>query len=200
MGGILSGRYPSGSRRKSRPIKEHSLFLDARELVREGVVRGCSRQAGAIETLVSGPHLRPISGRYLVICDDTLPLWQQGVVRHRMKLGKLRLDFTPRGSQPVNQEIELVAGMTRLDVVHWGFRCPKCLRFARKLFLPPSRVHFLCRRCHGLRYISQRKLNAWALAQDAAWDHNAWRLGLPSARLYHKIQTAGLASLGYVRQ
>jgi hypothetical protein len=99
----------------------------------------------------------------------------------------------------VNQEIRLLAGLTRLEVIFWAFECPQCHRYSRKLFLPRGKREFLCRRCHKLRYISQDKLGRWAREHDPEWDATARRLGFPSARMYHKIQTAGLASLGYVR-
>lgn len=36
----------------------------------------------------------------------------------------------------------------------WWFICPACGGRARKLFLPPSRPNFRCRRCHRLTYRS----------------------------------------------
>jgi hypothetical protein len=197
----MSGRYPRGERQAA--LREHSLILDAREMVKGGVIRGDRRHGGSLESILTGdfakPHYRTASGRYLVHCDDTLPLRWQNEVRHRMRLSTMWLDFTHRGGVQVTQEIGLLAALTRVEVVFWGFACPQCHRYSRKLFLPKGRRAFLCRRCHRLRYISQDKLNRWAREHDPEWDTDARRMGFPSARMYRKIQTAGLGSIGLVR-
>jgi hypothetical protein len=116
-----------------------------------------------------------------------------------MELGLMVVSFVTPLGKLVEQDVALLAGVWGTGVVFWGFTCPQCHRYARKLFLPSGRDAYLCRRCHKLRYISQRKLNSWARQADAAWDASARYLGFPSARMFHKIQTAGIASLGYTR-
>jgi hypothetical protein len=153
MGGFLSGRHQRGERRTA--LREHSLILDARELVKGGVIQGDRKHGGTLESVVTGlfAHRRycTASGRYLVHANDTLPLWKQHEVKHRLKRGTMWLDFQLRGEVQVSQEIALLAGLTRLAVVFWE------------------------------------------------WDATARRLGFPSARMFRKIQNAGLGSLGYVR-
>lgn len=55
-----------------------------------------------------------------------------------------------------------------LSGVHYFLKCPMsaCSRRVRKLFLPPSRQAFMCRRCHNLRYRSNNK-NYSTLEGDA---------------------------------
>jgi hypothetical protein len=78
MGGMLSGRFRRGERQAA--LRERSLILDARELVKCGVVRGDRRRGGTLESILSevstGVRGFKASGRYLVHCADTLPLWQ----------------------------------------------------------------------------------------------------------------------------
>ncbi len=164
MGGLLSGRSSRGERQAA--LREHRLILDARDLVKRGVIRRGSRRGGTLESILapvaSNFHLRMASGPYLVHCGDTLPLGQQHEFSRPMKLGIVWLDFVVQRSDQACQEIGLFAALTRLDVVFWGFECPGCRRYARKLFLPKGRREFRCRRCHRLRYRSQDKLNRWA--------------------------------------
>jgi len=43
----------------------------------------------------------------------------------------------------------------------WYFLCPDCDRSSGKLFVPPGEQRWACRRCHGLRYQSQRHECDW---------------------------------------
>jgi hypothetical protein len=134
-----------------------------------------------------------------------------------MKLGVMILEFTCRGSPPINQRIEaiaasgiwggeikvkcgepitqhvqLIAGLTRLDVVFWGFECSRCQRYARKIFLPYGKLLFLCRTCHGLRYLSQAKLDSISRQLYDEWDYNSRVMGLPNQKFYRAVQRAGI--------
>jgi hypothetical protein len=155
---LNSGRYPRPQ--KPKAVREKSVILDARDLVKRCVIRADHRRGGPMHGLVAEASRLTLSGRYYVEAGDTLPLLTQSEPRHRMQLGFMRLEYTPHGGQPIVQEISLFAGLTRLEVIFWGFECPRCLRYARKVFLPQSRVHFACRTCHGLRYLSQEKIDA----------------------------------------
>jgi hypothetical protein len=142
--------------------------------------------------IVSGAHDRSFRGRYYIETGDTLPILTQPGANRRLKLGLLRLQRNVRGSQPTTQEIALFAAMTRIQVIYWGFECPRCLRYARKLFLPESRGQFLCNRCHGLRYLSQTKLDAIQRQADRSWDERARAEGLCNARVVRCLRKAGL--------
>jgi hypothetical protein len=108
-----------------------------------------------------------------------------------MRLGSMLLDYTFQGGQPVNLEVGLIAGLTRLDVEFWGFECPRCQRYARKLFLPLGKRLFLCRTCHGLRYISQAKLDAISRSLGDEWDDVHRAMGIPPAKFWRAAQRAG---------
>jgi hypothetical protein len=134
-----------------------------------------------------------------------------------MELGVMILEYTCRGSPPITkrveeiaaaghwrdkirvkqgqpsiQEVTLLAGLTRLDVVFWGFECSRCRRYARKLFLPYGKVLFLCRTCHGLRYLSQAKLDLISRRLDGHWDLHSRAMGLPNEKFYRAVRRAGL--------
>jgi hypothetical protein len=51
---------------------------------------------------------------------------------------------------------EQTVGLTTTRLVsggrRWWFACPRCGRWAGKLYLPPGEYHFGCRLCHGLMY------------------------------------------------
>jgi hypothetical protein len=216
MGGFFSGRFPRDSRPKRNSVKEKSLVLDARELVKSRLILAGKRRSAAIEVCTFGAAPRGfIDGRLYVDARDTQPLWVQSEPRHRIELGLMILEYTWRGSptitkaiediaatghwgkiilrqgQPITQEISMIAGLTRLDVVFWGFECPRCHRYARKLFLPLYRYLFLCRTCHGLRYTSQAKLDKISRELGDQWGATSRAMGLPDAKFLEAIERAG---------
>lgn len=196
MGGQNSGRYRRGSRtvtpHKREGLKQLSQVLDARELVRNGVIRGDKRQSGSLQSILIHGQSWTVSGRYLADCHDTLPLRQQNDVKHRMRLGSLRLEYTRDKGPLVFQEIDLLAGLTSIGMIYWGFSCPQCRRYARKLFMPCGRPDFRCRRCYNLRYLSQEKLNAYARRCDEEWSIAHRHLGIPSPKMTRMLQRAGI--------
>jgi hypothetical protein len=60
-------------------------------------------------------------------------------------------------SAGTTQTIRLRACAGGFGGTRYYFECPSCQRNYRKLFLPPSKSEFACRRCEGLRYTSQRR-------------------------------------------
>jgi hypothetical protein len=194
-----------------------SLVLDARELVKRGLIQADKRRSTTIAYAAIGAAPRGfIEGRLYVDARDIQSLWVQSEPRHRIELGLMILDYTWRGGppitkdieaiaaseawegkirvqrgQPITQEVRLIAGLTRLDVVYWGFECSRCRRYARKIFLPLGRYLFLCRTCHGLRYISQAKLDKISYELGDRWDANSRAMGLPNEKIFRAIQRAG---------
>jgi hypothetical protein len=192
MGRYNSGRYKRGSRLRATALREESVILDAREMVVSGLIRGDKSRSSSLQAAASDPFCGYVKGTILVSCGDTLPLWQQSPPRHRMELGSALLEYTPRHKEPVRLEITLIAGLTRLDVIFWGFKCPRCHRYCRKLFLPVYRSLFLCRTCHRLRYISQDKLDKMSREVDD-WETHSRLMGVPSPKFWRKMQRAGQA-------
>jgi hypothetical protein len=43
----------------------------------------------------------------------------------------------------------------------WWFDCPGCRRRVARLYVPPGRPWFRCRRCHGLTYRSCQERRRW---------------------------------------
>lgn len=74
-------------------------------------------------------------------------------VRFGFSHGKLILRYTARSHQ-VNQNVELAPTRPHYGGRRWWFRCPRCGRRVRKLFLPPGDFSFECRQCHRLTYRS----------------------------------------------
>jgi hypothetical protein len=85
----------------------------------------------------------------------------------------------------------LIAGLTNLGNVHWGFSCPQCGRYARRLFLPASRSTFKCRDCHRIRYISQDRLDRISKSVGDGWNREERLIGLPSERFWNAMAKAG---------
>src|SRR5262245_56901529 len=101
MGGYYSGRYRRGSSPKRNPVREMTLILEARELVKRAIIRGDKRHSASIGSVAVGAAPRGyIAGLLYVDAKDTLPLWVQSEPRHRMELGVMRLEYTWRGSPP----------------------------------------------------------------------------------------------------
>jgi hypothetical protein len=191
MGGFMSGRYPRGSRPKSKCVREFSLILDAPVLVKNHLIHGDQRRIRDLGLVCGGQYSHLIRGKIDVECQDTLPLHQQTGTRHRMELGVAELEYRFRGRDPIRYDIVLIAGLTQLDIVHWGFQCYQCHRYARRLFLPASRRLFLCRDCHNLRYISQDKLDKISRGVGDEWNREARLLGIPSPRFWEAMARAG---------
>jgi hypothetical protein len=191
MGGFMSGRYPRGSRPKSKCVKEFSLILDASDLVKRFVIRGDKRRRVPVQSVVLGQYGHLIAGTIDVTCGDSFPLWHQTGPRHRMELGVAELEYRFRGRDSIRYEVTLIAGLTRLDIVHWGFKCYQCHRYARRLFLPACRRLFLCRDCHHLRYISQDKLDKISRGVGDEWNREDRLIGIPSPRFWEAMARAG---------
>jgi hypothetical protein len=71
----------------------------------------------------------------------------------------------------------------------WYFVCPDCDRGCGKLFVPPGEQRWACRRCHGLRYESQRHECDWFYRPLAATTGVKKRL---LKRYFHGIGNAVL--------
>ena len=143
MGGSGSGEW---FRWNARETVESCLCLDINKLVREGAVarthpvRGSwhwtNTATGEVESSVSylfepqafyGPVLRV---NYKVT---------RGYERHKVDL-----------------LIQLQHTRPNFGGVRWWFTCPYCSRRVGKLYQPSRAIYFSCRKCHDLRYQSQR--------------------------------------------
>jgi hypothetical protein len=192
MGGENSGRWPKGSRPISKCVKEMSHTLDSAECVRSGVIRAGFRSEHWLEDAVIGRHTDLLSGQIVVLCQDTAVLHAQVGVRHRLPLGLATLTFHHRGFGPISQQIVLMAGLTGLThVVFWGWSCPLCAAYSRKLYLPLTCQRFACRKCLGLRYVSQQRLDALSRREGDDRDREARLAGLPTARMMRALMRAG---------
>ena len=192
MGGFMSGRYPSGSRPKANRVREFSLILDAPVLVKNYLIHGNQRRIRDLGLVCGGSFSHRIRGKIDVECQDTLVLHQQTGIRHRLELGSARLEYTwIRPGEQVISDIVLVAGMTTLNIIHWGFKCPQCERYRRKLFLPVTRQNFLCRTCHGLRYVSQQRLDRLSVRLGDKWGTQERLMGIPPEKFWQHMQRAG---------
>jgi hypothetical protein len=144
-----------------------------------------------------GQYGHLIVGNIDVECGDTFPLWHQTGTRHRMELGVAELGYRFRGRDTIRYEVTLIAGLTRLDIIHWGFKRYQCHRYARLLFLPGSRRLFLCRDCHHLRYISQDKLDKISRGVGDGWNREDRLLGIPSPRFWERWPAVAVPSIAW---
>lgn len=56
--------------------------------------------------------------------------------------------------QEFGQRIEIAATPCYFGKERFWFICPKCKKKAGTLYKPPTQEVFLCRKCHGLKYMS----------------------------------------------
>ena len=119
MGNFMSGGYLRGSRPKSKCVREFSLILDAPDLVKRSLIRPDKRRIIPLQMVCGGQYAHLISGKIDDECGDTFPLWHQTGTRHRMELGVAELEYRFCGRDPIRYKIVLIAGLTRLEIVHW---------------------------------------------------------------------------------
>ena len=140
MGGYGSG--PSSPRYR---LVEQSNSLAIGSLATANLLRRGARWKGGWQWQTGDPK-RPITSIDLEV-DLTDPAPEY----------RLLYTLTSSGEQ-VEQHAALMSTAPRYGGVRWWFACPYCRRRCGKLYLPPGGSRrFACRRCHNLRYATQRE-------------------------------------------
>ncbi len=75
-------------------------------------------------------------------------------------------------------KVDLVTTPCNLGGSRYWFVCPLCGRRVAGLYLPPGSVHFWCRRCYGLSYLSRNR------GKIEAWGHTSMQI----EKLYGEIK------------
>jgi hypothetical protein len=143
VGGIGSGNWYRWS---TGPRVEDGLTLDLNKLIRDGLV-GLTSRAGTLywRRIGTGEEVASLGYEVVAHCQEDL---------------ELKLNYTVgRGEdrRPVRETIYLQTTRPHFGRLRWWFSCPNCGRRAAKLHSPPGGDRFLCRRCYGLSYASQRE-------------------------------------------
>ncbi|BEQ14433.1 hypothetical protein FAK_14990 [Desulfoferula mesophila] len=142
LGGLGSGRILGGG----GITVEDCLTLDVNKLVRDGLV-GVGHRAGTLVWTQRGTGEKVGAVSYEILNNGPNDV-------------RLRLTYTHRGRVKDGRTDESVwfdTSHPHFGGVRWWFTCPRCGRRAAKLHLPPGGDLFLCRRCWGLSYESQRE-------------------------------------------
>ena len=135
MGGHGSGRWKGYQ--AAICIEDILYFLDIATL------SGQLRHGDSTGTLTWMSDDRPVGSVHYALCAQANEF-------------ELRLYNLVRAGRRFERAgvIALTATRPPFGGRRWWFKCPDCQRSSRKLFLLPSRIHFRCRRCHGLTYRS----------------------------------------------
>lgn len=143
MGGSGSGNWPRVS---TGPSVEGSLALDVNQLVKAGLMKH-GNHLGALKWTrgIGGNNMASLSYEMVDYGTDELALEvAYALTRHREQ-------------ETVQDTIWFMSTYPNLGGVRWWLACPRCGRRSGKLYLRPGGTRFLCRRCHGLKYSSQRE-------------------------------------------
>jgi len=135
MGGSGSGRLYGGGL-----TVEDCLTLDINKLARDRIV-DAGTHSGTLTWAKCATGETVGSMGYEVHVDGP------HIVRLRFYWGQPHFDET----------VWLETTRPYFGGVRWWFTCPRCAGRAAKLHLPPGDKRFLCRRCWGLSYESQRE-------------------------------------------
>ena len=158
MGGIGSG--PWGGRGSRYLAAEHCYGLDLAALNRRGYVKPRYQCSGA---------WRWTTG------DDPEPTAEVGVALDLRELEAPTFTIEYKlGDQPITVHGRLLTTRPPLGGVRYWFQCPRCGMPRRVLYAYPSagRCRFMCRRCQGLRYRSERESREDRLSRKA---QKLWR-------------------------
>lgn len=138
MGGYGSGRYGG------RPIAEHCLRIDLAWMLRRGLVKVGTSQAGTLSWSCNGSPSGSIGYQALM---------------HEPGSERLKLTYT-RGkgddAERVNQTIALTFTQPNYGGKRWWMICPYRGIRVGKLYLPPGGDRFASRKAWRLGYQSQR--------------------------------------------
>jgi hypothetical protein len=160
MGGFGSGR--SGW----RPVVEHGLKLDCYKLQRDGLLstRGAGIVSGSLVWSNTSTGERVASIGYTVdYVANSFTLHYTATVREEQ--------------HAVNDLIWLNVQRTNFGGSRFLFKCPRCTRWAAKLYLPSGAAYFRCRRCYNLTYESSNESHRfdslfWQIAADTRFPFN----------------------------
>ena len=140
MGGLGSGR--SGL----RPVVEYSLKLDSYRLQRQNILNihrsGISFGSIQWSNTSTGEYIASIS-------------YEVNYFTQRMEL-KFTKTFDNK-NYSINEFISLTTQKTNFGGSRFLFLCPKCNKRTAKLYLPNGALHFLCRKCYNLTYLSSNE-------------------------------------------
>jgi hypothetical protein len=162
MGGFGSG-CPYGSR--YRPV-EQAFGLDAAALRRADYFHPGGKVSGSWAWWWG---------------DDPEPAATVGIEIDLIKLEdpNYRVYYASRDRETgVAEKVDIKGALLQTSPpyggVRWWFACPRCGRRRRVLYLPRGghSIRFACRRCHSLRYTSQRESGAYRMIRKA---RKLWR-------------------------
>ncbi|MDD8018607.1 MAG: hypothetical protein PHP42_09560 [Bacteroidota bacterium] len=140
MGGLGSGRDGY------RPVVEYGLKLDSYRLQRQGLLS--SHSNGII--LVSLKWTNTVTGEEVASINYEVDYFTQC-----MKLSYTRTLSSEK--YPINDIVWLTTQKTNFNGSRFLFLCPKCSRRTAKLYLPNGALHFRCRICYNLTYLSSNE-------------------------------------------
>jgi hypothetical protein len=172
MGGIGSGS-PYGSRFRSI---ESSYGLDLARVQRAGYLVPGRKTAGAWKWWTGDdPEPTCVVGLEFDLRDADAPTY------------RIQYTSTVRATGET-EEVDILNDLLCSEPLYGGtrywFRCPQCWWHRRVLYAPQGAVRFACRRCHRLRYASQREREPDRLLRRARkrWrragstdDHEPWK-------------------------
>ena len=162
MGGLGSGRYLGAAKKR---MVERCLVIDAADLTRAGFFRRIF-PAGRIEwtDFLDGE----LATRYRRFLRESPPGTKppipargsvgfcMGSTRGELQLHVSYVHTLDGEKRPVKEIVPLETSHPYFGGVRWWFRCPRCLRRRRCLYLPPGKDCFFCRGCHDLTYFSSQ--------------------------------------------
>jgi len=156
------GGYGSGYRCGGKTTVERCLSMSAVKLMQDGSFQPNVSHFGASlswRNTLTGERRGGIG--YESDCNDDS--------------GTMRLRYT-RGDESLDYRVRVTTTRTAWGALRWWFACPLrgCGRRAGKLYLPPGRRHFGCRRCHDLTYKSCQESHKF----DRCFDRIGASMGL----------------------
>jgi len=159
LGGCGSGEW----RLDVKTTVEDCRFLDVSRWVREGVLRPERYRRGLWAWYKGGEKTSSI-GYEVDTTDMAAPRF------------RLFYTFTDSGEK-VDETARLDVTRPHFGGVRFWFTCLRCGRRVGKLYLPPGRRRFRCRRCYDLTYTSCRECHKY----DRLYASIALEVGLPPA-------------------
>jgi hypothetical protein len=148
----MMGGYGSGQWQRERQTVESCLKLSADYVVREFVgyhqmTRPTDRPIWNVITWTRGEQNHSITVYYRNLTGSA---------------PDLVLDYAVTRTDGQRIPVKTHIGFTSVDYendgrqyVRWFFRCPACNQRVSKLYQPPGKLYFFCRKCHELRYAAQ---------------------------------------------
>ncbi|MDB5297498.1 MAG: hypothetical protein JWO31_3481 [Phycisphaerales bacterium] len=157
------GGYGSGWQGSKRATVEDGLTLSEARLTRTGLLGPNRHQVGTVT------WTNTATGEQAATIGLDPDVWAEQ--------GSTRLHYTRDKTDAVDYRVAVTSTPLPWGGRRWWFACPlvvdgrACGRRCDKLYLPPGRRHFGCRRCHGQTYTScqeSHKHDRWAalLGQD----------------------------------